>query len=110
MGLPAPLSGQMQRTEREIIAVGAYVKEVLLSQTFNDLYKEYTDAMLSTIVSSQPHETKLREFEYAKTQAMVGFVNHLVGLAEAAEKIIKKNEQLSEDHAEDDGASFDVED
>jgi hypothetical protein len=101
----------MERTESEMIAVGTYVKDVLLSDTFNALYKEYTDAMLSAIVSSQPHEAKLREFEYAKTQAMTGFVNHLVGLAAAADKLIKKNEQQNEDHAdEDEGASYDVED
>jgi hypothetical protein len=66
---------------------------LLTSQTFNELHKEYTDEMLSRIVSSQPHETKLREFEYAKTQAIMGFVNHLVALAVAAENIITKNAQ-----------------
>lgn len=83
----------MQRTESATVAVGTYAKEILSSITFNELHKEYTDEMLSAIVSSQPHEAKLREFEYAKVQAMIGFVNHLVGLAEAAEAIIQKNTQ-----------------
>ena len=94
----------MERTESEIIAVGTFAKELLSSGTFNALHKEYTDQMLSSIVSSQPHETKLREFEYAKTQAIIGFINHLVGLAVAAENIITKNAQPIEDaNASDDG-------
>jgi hypothetical protein len=99
----------MQRTESEIIAVGTYAKDLLSSDTFNALHKEYTDAMLTAIVSSQPHETKLREFEYAKTQAITGFVNHLLDLAVAAETIIQKNAQTDEDDAEDFEASIDVE-
>lgn len=78
-----------------------------MSDTFNALHKEYTDAMLSAIVSSQPHETKVREFEYAKVQAISGFVNHLVDLATAAETIINKNEKPADDADED--APFDVE-
>lgn len=97
----------MQRTESEIVAVGTYAKELLSSDYFNALHKEYTDAMLSAIVSSQAHETKLREFEYAKTQAIIGFVNHLVGLAVAAENIINKNEKPADDDAYED-APFDV--
>jgi hypothetical protein len=83
----------MQRTESEIVAVGEYASSLLMHDTFNALHKEYTDAMLSAIVSSQPHEAKLREFEYAKVQAIIGFVNHLVSLAEAAQAIINKNTQ-----------------
>lgn len=93
----------MERTESEIIAVGTYAKELLSHDTFNALHKEYTDLMLSNIVSSQPHESKLREFEYAKTQAIIGFVDHLVGLAVAAENIIQKNSQPIEAQDADDG-------
>lgn len=96
----------MQRTESDIIAVGTYAKGLLQSDTFCALHKEYTDAMLTAIVSSAPHETKLREFEYAKTQAITGFVNHLLDLAVAAETIIKKNAQSDDDADE---ASIDVE-
>lgn len=83
----------MQRTESEIVAVGTYARSLLESDTFNALHKEYTDAMLTAIVSSEPHETKAREFEYAKTRAMIGFVNHLLDLAVSAENIIQKNSQ-----------------
>ena len=92
----------MQRTESEIVAVGTFAKDLLTSDTFNALHKEYTDAMLSAIVSSAPHEAKLREFEYAKVQAIIGFVNHLVGLAVAAENIINKDTQAVEPDALDD--------
>jgi hypothetical protein len=94
------------RTESEIVAVGTFAKDLLQSDTFNSLHKEYTDAMLTAIVSSQPHETKLREFEYAKTQAITGFVNHLLDLAVSAENIIQKNAQPADDADE---ASIDVE-
>jgi hypothetical protein len=83
----------MERTESEIVAVGTFAKDLLINDTFNALHKEYTDAMLSAIVSSAPHEAKLREFEYAKVQAIIGFVNHLVGLAEAAQTIITRDTQ-----------------
>jgi hypothetical protein len=83
----------MERTESDTVAVGAFCKDLLNNHTFNELHKEYTDEMLSRIVSSQAHETKLREFEYAKTQAIIGFINHLVALVVAAENIITKNAQ-----------------
>jgi len=92
----------MERTESEIVSVGTFAKELLSSDTFNALHKEYTDQMLTSIVSSAPHETKLREFEYAKTQAIIGFVNHLVGLAVAAKNIINKDTQAVEPDALDD--------
>jgi hypothetical protein len=97
----------MERTESEIVVVGLYAKDMLSSDTFNALHKEYTDAMLSAIVTSAPHEAKLREFEYAKVQAIIGFVNHLVGLAEAAEKIINKDTQPIDS---DDDDAYDGED
>jgi hypothetical protein len=81
----------MQRPESEILALGAFTKDLLSNVTFNALFKEYTDQMLTAIVSSAPHEVKVREFEYAKSRAMLGFLDHLAGFAEAAQNIINKS-------------------
>jgi len=84
-------------TDDQILDVGAYARALVENETFNRLYKDYTDGMLSRIVESQPQETKAREFEYAQIRAMTGFIGHLVGLAEAAARIIEKNEAQSLD-------------
>ncbi|MBR1173896.1 hypothetical protein JQ617_08020 [Bradyrhizobium sp. KB893862 SZCCT0404] len=93
----------MQRTDDEILAVGAYARSLMTDETFNALYREYTDGMLANIIASQPHEVKVREFEYAQIRAMTGFMSHLVGLAESAAKIIEKNAPSSsqDDELED---------
>jgi len=95
------------RTEDETVSLGQYAKALVSNDAFNVLYREYTDSMLSRIIESQPHETKVREFEYAQVRAMTGFINHLVGLAEAAEKIIQKNDNPVQDPDE---AGLDLED
>lgn len=87
----------MQRSDSQIIAMGTFTKELLSSDAFCELYKEYTDQSLANIVSSQPHEVKVREFEYAKLQAVAGFVSHMAGLAEAAQTIINNSTQPSSD-------------
>lgn len=81
----------MERPESEIVALGDYTKGLLNDETFNALFKEYTDQSLSAIVSSKPHELKLREFEYAKLQAMTGFADFLAGFATSAQKIIDRD-------------------
>ena len=78
----------MSRTDDEILSLGAYTKDLLTGETFNELFKEYSDLSLANIVNSKPHEVKLREFEYAKLQALTGFLQHLASFAEAAENII----------------------
>lgn len=85
----------MQRPEHEIVALGAGCKTILSDDTFNRLFREYSDASLDAIVQSQPHETKLREFEYTRLHALKGFTNFLVSFVEAAQNIINKD--LTED-------------
>jgi hypothetical protein len=87
----------MERPEHEILALGEGCRNVLTDETFNQLFKEYTDLSLAAIVASQPHETKLREFEYAKLQAVMGFSNYLAGFVEAAQNIINKNDPQQSD-------------
>lgn len=65
---------------------------MLSDDTFNQLFREYSDASLAAIVASQPHEVKAREFEYSKLQALIGFSNYLAGFVEAAQNIINKND------------------
>jgi hypothetical protein len=96
----------MQRTDSETLAVGEYARTLLDSATFNSLHKECTDAMLSRLVNSQPHEAKLREYEYAKLQAMGEFVQHLVDLAVQADAL----KQTKKNQADEDEGSFDLED
>lgn len=69
---------------------------VLRNETFNTIYREYTDVALQRIVNSQPHETKLREFEYTKINALSEFMNHLVSLVEAG-ALIKAQDQFQSD-------------
>jgi hypothetical protein len=78
----------MNKSDAQIIAEGQQAMELLTSDFFNAMHKEYTDAILASIVQSQPHETKLREFEYAKLQAVIGFVNHLSAAATAAHNAV----------------------
>lgn len=91
--------GPMQRTEDEILAVAEGARFILTDETFNTLFKEFSDQSLAAIVGSQPHESKLREFEYTKLQALIGFSNYLAGFVEAAQNIINKNapQQSDED-------------
>ena len=87
----------MERTEDQILTLGEGCKRVLSDDTFNQLFREYSDASLAAIVASQPHETKAREFEYAKLQALIGFSNYLAGFVEAAENIINKDHHRDDD-------------
>jgi hypothetical protein len=82
----------MERSDQELLALGDFAKGLLTNDTFNVVFKEYSDLSLQAIVGSKPHETKLREFEYAKLQALVGFTDYLVGFAEAAQNLINKND------------------
>ena len=81
----------MERTDDQILALGEGCRRVLEDETFNQLFKEYSDASLATIVASQPHEVKAREHEYAKIQALIGFSNFLAGFVEAAQNIINRS-------------------
>jgi hypothetical protein len=87
----------MERTQDEILALGEGARGVLTDDTFNTLFKEYTDLSLASIVASQPHEVKLREFEYAKLQALKGFADYLAGFVEAAHNITNPPQQSDED-------------
>jgi hypothetical protein len=89
----------MERPEHDIVALGAYTTGLLNDTTYNELFKEYTDQSLSAIINSAPHEVKVREFEYAKMQALLGFNTFLAGFATAAQNIINKdaNNQSDED-------------
>jgi hypothetical protein len=87
----------MQRTQDELLAAGEGAKIILSDGTFNQLFKEYTDLSLQAIVTSAPHETKVREFEYAKLQALKGFIEYLAGFVEAAHNILNPPEQSDED-------------
>lgn len=87
----------MQRPDSEVVALGEFAKAFLTNETFNTIYKEYTDLMLNSIITSEPHELKKREFEYAKAQAIIGFVNHLTGYAVAAENIIQQSTEQSDE-------------
>jgi hypothetical protein len=87
----------MQRTEDQILALGDGCKSILTDDTFNQLFKEYSDLSLAAIVASQPHEVKVREFEYAKLQAIIGFGNYLAGFVEAAQNIINKDDPQQSD-------------
>jgi hypothetical protein len=87
----------MERTQDEILALGEGARNVLSDDTFNTLFKEYTDLSLQAIVASQPHETKAREFEYAKLQALKGFAEHLTGYVLAAHNILNPPQQSDED-------------
>ncbi len=87
----------MQKTTAEIIAQGQWAQELLSSDLYCAMFKEYTDAMLATIISSAPHELKVREFEYAKLQAMVGFNNHLTSLAMQAQSLLNPAEALDDE-------------
>lgn len=82
----------MQRPEHEILSLGAGAQRVLSDDAFNSIFKEYSDQCLASIVGSQPHEVKAREFEYAKLKALIGFSQHMVSYAEAAQTIINKND------------------
>jgi hypothetical protein len=87
----------MQRPEHEVVALGEGARNVLSDETFNTLFKEYTDLSLSAIANSAPHETKLREFEYAKLQAIKGFAEYLASFVEAAHNITNPPQQSEED-------------
>lgn len=90
----------MQRTDDELLALGEFATNLLSDDTFNRVFKEYSDLILQSIVTSKPHETKLREFEYAKLQALTGFTEHLMGFAEAAHRILNptnEHDQSDED-------------
>lgn len=89
----------MDRPEHEILALGDGARGVLSDETFNALFKQFSDLCLQTIVSSQPHEVKVREFEYAKLQALIGFSQYLASFVEAAENI-KNKEQPRDDDAD----------
>lgn len=98
------------RTDEETVVVGEYAKTLLSSDLFCGLYKEYTDTLLSNIVNSDPHETKVREYEYAKIRAISEFVNGLADLAKAAAQIVEKNNKPVNNSVEADEGVFDVED
>jgi hypothetical protein len=84
--------------ESVIVQRGEFVENFMRSETFNAIYREYTDAALQRLLNSQPHETKLREFEYTKITAISEFVNHLASLAEAGAVIkAQSNSQSDED-------------
>jgi hypothetical protein len=87
----------MQKSEDAILALGEGAKKILNDDTFNTLFKEYSDLSLQSIVASQPHETKAREFEYAKLTALKGFAEYLAGFVLAAHNIINPPEQSDED-------------
>ena len=87
----------MERTEDQILTLGEGCKRVLSDDTFNQLFREYSDASLAAIVASQPHEVKLREFEYAKLQALKGFAEYLASFVEAAHNITNPPQQSDED-------------
>lgn len=87
----------MERTQDQLLTLGEGCKRILTDDVFNQLFREYSDASLAAIVASQPHETKLREFEYTKLQALIGFSNHLAGFVEAAENIINKDQLRDDD-------------
>jgi hypothetical protein len=87
----------MQRPEDEILALGEGAERVMRDDAFNTLFKEYSDQCLAAIVGSQPHEAKLREFEYTKLQALIGFSTHLASYVEAAQNIINKDKTQSDE-------------
>jgi hypothetical protein len=87
----------MQRPEHEIVSLGEGAERVLSDDAFNVIFKEYSDQCLASIVGSQPHETKLREFEYTKLQALIGFSHHLASYVEAAHNIINKDKHQSDE-------------
>uniref|UniRef100_E6VL39 Uncharacterized protein n=1 Tax=Rhodopseudomonas palustris (strain DX-1) TaxID=652103 RepID=E6VL39_RHOPX len=87
----------MQKPTERIIAEGQWAQELLSSDHYCAMFKEYTDAMLATIVSSAPHEVKAREFEYAKLQAMIGFNNHLTSLVMQAQSLLNPAEALDDE-------------
>lgn len=88
----------MERTEDQILSLGEGCRRVLDDATYNQLFREYSDASLAAIVASQPHEVKAREHEYAKIQALIGFNEYLVGFVEAAQNIItRSNSRVEED-------------
>ena len=87
----------MERTESEVVALGEGARNVLTDATYNTLFKEYTDISLASIVASQPHEVKLREFEYAKLQALKGFAEYLASFVEAAHNITNPPIKSDED-------------
>lgn len=70
---------------------------MLSDETFNQLFREYSDASLAAIVASQPHEVKAREHEYAKIQALIGFNEYLVGFVEAAQNIINRGQHRDDE-------------
>lgn len=90
----------MQKPESQIVAEGTPAKALLESDFYCAMFKEFTDVALAAIVASQPHETKVREYEYTKIQAMIGFNEHLTGLAVSAQNIINKNTQPSAEDAD----------
>lgn len=90
----------MQRTDQELLSIGERVTEIISDPVFNLLYSEYRDQAIEAFATSKPDETNIREFEYAKLQALGGFLSHLVSYAETAERIkltAALNEQSDED-------------
>ena len=89
----------MQRTDQELLSIGERVTEIISDPVFNLLYSEYRDQAIEAFATSKPHETKLREFEYAKLQALGGFLSHLVSQVEAAEnaKMLSLLDDASDD-------------
>lgn len=81
---------QTQKQDHEIIAEGQEAEQLINNEFFNAMYREFTSACFDAIANSKPHETKLREFEYAKLQAIMGFNGALIERAMAAHNLLNK--------------------
>jgi hypothetical protein len=87
----------MQRPEHEVLALGEGARNVLSDDTVQHAVQGIHGPLPQCHRGSAPHEVKLREFEYAKLQAIKGFAEYLASFVEAAHNITNPPQQSDED-------------
>lgn len=68
--------------DQNLLDVGGYCNALLADPTFKYLSGYFEANAVAGLLSTQPHETKLRESIYARVLAHREFLNMLIGFAQ----------------------------
>lgn len=87
----------MIREDEDVVALGDYCEKVLEAPHFNSLFDEFKSDRFNMMLSTKPHETKMREGIYAEMNALGEFLALMKSYVDKRNDLIEPNQSIASD-------------
>lgn len=81
----------------QIVALGAYCEALMRDDAFNLLCGMYREQLYTAMMSTKPHETKMREGLYAEGWGLHNFLAMMKGFVDARDALLNEATEQSEE-------------